>query len=389
MTPDIDEGPLGSKPINLDRLVRLLFAAGTIVGVLWLFGAVADVLLPLVAGVLLAYLLNPTVMALSRLVRHHGVAVFMTVGGLGALILGAIILLIPLAVSEFGHGMTLVLQLFEDGSALRARLEERLPAGVDVLVRSVLVSGELKTFLVENQELHSAGVLALKKLAPKLWGVLSGMFSIVGAALQLLLALLYLVFLLLDFKKFRERWPTYLPPKAREGLVELFHDFNAGLARYFRGQFLVASVVGILFAIGFSLIGLRMAILLGLFIGLLNMVPYLQLVGTVPAAFFGVVTALEKDESILPYLGLIALVFIVVQALQDALIAPRILGRMTGLPPALILFCVFFWGKLLGFLGVLLAIPLTCLAIAYYRRYVVNAPSMQLEERPTTAAVHD
>ena len=111
-------------------------------------------------------------------------------------------------------------------------------------------------------------------------------------------------------------------------------------------------------------LGLRMAILLGLFIGALNMVPYLQVVGVVPAVMLAGITALEQNSSFLGYLIGVAVVFVVTQVLQDALITPRVMGRTTGLRPVIILFCVLFWGKLLGFLGVLLAIPLTCLGLA-------------------------
>ncbi|UCG34038.1 MAG: AI-2E family transporter, partial [Phycisphaerales bacterium] len=113
-------------------------------------------------------------------------------------------------------------------------------------------------------------------------------------------------------------------------------------------------------------------IVLGLFIGLLNMVPYLQTIGVVPAVMLAAMTAFEKDGSLVWYLVGVGIVFAVVQTTQDALLTPRIMGKVTGLRPAVILFSVLFWGKLLGMLGLVLAIPLSCLGLAYYRRLLAR-----------------
>jgi predicted PurR-regulated permease PerM len=108
-------------------------------------------------------------------------------------------------------------------------------------------------------------------------------------------------------------------------------------------------------------------------------VPYLQLVGVVPAVILAVVTAVEQGSPVQGYLIGVGVVFLVAQILQDVVITPRIMGEATGLRPVVILFCVFFWGKLLGFLGVLLAIPLTCLGLAHYRRLLkAQAADMQI-----------
>ena len=120
------------------------------------------------------------------------------------------------------------------------------------------------------------------------------------------------------------------------------------MSRYFRAQALVAAIVGVLFAIGFTLVGLPMGILLGLFIGLLNMVPYLQLVGLVPAGLLAVMHGLESGGDIWIILAQTGLVFVVAQAVQDVLLVPRIMGRVTGLSPAFILLALAVWGKLLG-----------------------------------------
>jgi predicted PurR-regulated permease PerM len=149
-----------------------------------------------------------------------------------------------------------------------------------------------------------------------------------------------------------------------------FRDFKVGMQRYFRAQAAVAFIVGILFAIGFSVISLPLGILLGLFIGLLNMVPYLQIIGVIPAAVLATMHALESGISIWLSLGLTGLVFIVVQIIQDTILIPRIMGKVTGLSPAIILLSLSIWGKLLGMFGLLIALPMTCLLWAYYQRLI-------------------
>jgi len=178
------------------------------------------------------------------------------------------------------------------------------------------------------------------------------------------------LFLLLDFQSFQATWKDYLPPPYRESIVEFFDEFSDAMSKYFRGQAIVALCVGVLFAIGLSLLGIRLAILLGLMIGLMNMVPYLQIVGLVPAILLAVLRAVETEASPLLMLLGVLVVFAVVQLIQDTLLTPRIIGKTTGLRPAVILLAITVWGKLLGPLGLVLAIPLTCLAFAYYRRII-------------------
>ena len=179
----------------------------------------------------------------------------------------------------------------------------------------------------------------------------------------------------------------FLPPQYRKSIVEFYEQFNLAMRRYLRGQAVVALSVGALFSLGFTLIELPMALPFGLFIGLLNMVPYLQTVGLVPGVMLAGLRAIEGDSSFAVSVGLVLAVFVVIQVIQDALLAPRIMGRATGLSPVAILLGVFVWGKLLGFLGLLLAIPLTCLGIAYYRRYVLlHAPDEASPAAPQSAA---
>ena len=142
--------------------------------------------------------------------------------------------------------------------------------------------------------------------------------------------------------------------------------------KYFRGQGLVAFCVGVLFSIGFLIIDFPMAIGLGMFIGLLNMVPYLQLVGFIPTILLAVVKAADTGENFWIILLGALIVFAVVQVIQDTILTPRIMGKVMGLNSAIILLSLSIWGALLGILGMIIALPMTTLLITYYQRFFVR-----------------
>jgi predicted PurR-regulated permease PerM len=142
--------------------------------------------------------------------------------------------------------------------------------------------------------------------------------------------------------------------------------------KYFRGQAMVAFCVGILFSIGFLIIDFPMAVGLGLFIGLLNMVPYLQLIGFVPTILLAIVKAAETGQNFWMIMLMAVVVFAVVQAIQDAILTPKIMGHVTGLNSAIILLSLSIWGSLMGILGMIIALPMTTLLISYYQKYIVK-----------------
>ncbi len=145
-------------------------------------------------------------------------------------------------------------------------------------------------------------------------------------------------------------------------------DINAAMSVYFRNRFLIAIIQGIVFAIGLSLLNVPMGIVLGLSIGLASIIPYAQLLGVIPALLFGILAAIDTNGNILLLSGLICGLFVLVQALDDAILTPRLMGKATGLSPAIILLSVSIWGKLLGLLGLIIAIPVTCVLLSWYKQ---------------------
>ena len=369
------------KPYDFDRVFRIIVALVTAALLLWLVYATRQVLIPLAIAFLLAYLLNPIVDFVQRRIRNRAAAVFTTVFGVLVLLLLLAVLIVPMLAREVvGTGQTLK-HMVDENSPLAQWADAHMPANLSQQVDQFIHSDDFRRFLqseqfdrvMESAQSASGVLLQLVRWTfAQVWGIVSGVYAIVLGITGLFLILLYMIFLLIDYKLLTASWKDYLPPKHRDGIVAFLNEFNAAMATYFRGQFLVAASVGILFAVGFQIIGLKLGIMLGLFIGALNMVPYLQTIGIIPAVLLAVLTAVDKSGSVLWHLVGVAAVFIIVQTLQDTVLTPRIMGKVTGLRPVVILFSVLFWGKLLGFLGLIIAIPLTCLGVAYYRRLLAR-----------------
>ena len=164
----------------------------------------------------------------------------------------------------------------------------------------------------------------------------------------------------MDYEAIAEGWLHLLPNKYRTFASNLVHDVQDGMNRYFRGQALVAFCVGILFSIGFLIIDFPMAIALGLFIGALNMVPYLQIIGFLPTILLAILKAADTGENFWIIIACALAVFaIIVQIIQDTFLVPKIMGKITGLNPAIILLSLSIWGSLMGMLGMIIALPLT------------------------------
>jgi len=385
---------------DFDRVFRLTVMIAGILGVFWLLRVLSDVLIPFAIALLLAYLLSPIVKALqTRFGGRRGPAVFVAVFGAFVCCSGLLIVVVPIVLNEFhAFGGQIrqadFLQELSDGPGLADQVQEQQES----IARSYRAFRDrqpewLRTALDDavaglSSELTPERISGLltnlgTRIAPGLLGLVSGVVSFLLGLTVIIVILLYLVFILMDYDRVTNRWPDLLPPTYRSAVVLFVDEFSLAMRRYFRGQLLVAITVGILFAVGFKLIGLRMGILLGLFVGLLNMVPYLQIVGLVPALVLGLFRALETGSSVVESLLLVLLVFAVVQTIQDGLVAPRIIGKVTGLRPIAVLLGVFVWGKLLGFLGLVLAIPLTCLGIAYYSRFVLGKLDAKVIEQQT------
>ncbi|NLG35379.1 MAG: AI-2E family transporter [Lentisphaerae bacterium] len=368
------------REFTFDRVIRLSIGAAVIGALIYLLNVLQGVLIPFAVAVLLAYMLNPLVCAIHRRIRRRTYAVLLALLIVVSVLAGLLVLLTPVLAREFAALGGLLREVA--GIQLPAGLQERLPPEAwDHLVH-YLSRPDVQEFFT-TERLWQLAETGLQKALPGAWRLLSGAAGIVFGLTSLAVVLFYLVFLLIDYDEFQHAWPAMIPEDYRRQTMDFLHEFANGMRRYFRGQSSIAAIVGVLFAAGFWLIDLPMGILLGLFIGLLNMVPYLQIIGVVPAFLLAALGAMSTGGNVWIALGLCALVFAVVQTFQDMVLTPRILGRSLGLNPVAILLSLSIWGRLLGMLGLLIALPMTCLLLAWYRRNLIPARHPQSPPAPS------
>ena len=189
-------------------------------------------------------------------------------------------------------------------------------------------------------------------------------------------------FILLDYEYLTDNWIRIFPVKARPFWQELMNDVENALNAYIRGQGLVALSMGVLFCIGFTIIDFPMAIGLGILIGILDLVPYLHTFALIPTAFLALLKAADTGQNFWVILASAVAIFIIVQVIIDMVITPKIMGKAMGLNPAVLLLSLSVWGALLGFIGLIVALPLTTLIIAYYQRYVTKENESLLPSPP-------
>jgi predicted PurR-regulated permease PerM len=280
----------------------------------------------------------------------------------GALLTGLFFLVVPPMIEESTHVKNLLVNYLSHSATL-----SNIPDAIQRFVREHFTIEEIKSIVTQKGFIE-----AVKETVPKAWDVIMQSFNIITSVLSVTMVMLYTLFILLDYEEISSGWPNLLPAKYRSFAVQLMSDIQEGMNKYFRGQALVAFCVGVLFSIGFLIIDFPMAIGLGMFIGLLNMVPYLQLVGFIPTILLAIVKAADTGENFWLVLFMALIVFAVVQLIQDTFLTPKIMGKVTGLNSAIILLSLSVWGSLLGVLGMIIALPMTTLILTYYQRYVIR-----------------
>ena len=355
------------KKYDLDRVVRLVLTVISIGVGIWLVNYLSPVLIPFVVGFILAYIIEPLVEWLQRKahIRMRAVAVVVALVIVIAVIAGLLWLVIPYLVDEFG-AMSKQLAAYAKSSLnipyIPAEINDFIQRYIDVEKINEIFSKQ-EWMDVINKALSGA------------WSVVGGTMSVIFNIVSWFIVLLYMFFILLDFNKLSRAFKAAIPRKYRRMALRIFGDVADTMSRYFRGQAAVSFFVGVIFAIEFYIIGLPMAIAFGLFVGLLNMVPYLQLISIPIAAFLCLVATAATGGSFWVMFGWVILAYIICQVIQDMVLIPTIMKNQMGLNPAIIFLSLSLWVYVLGFIGLIIGLPLTTLIISYYCEFVLHQPN--------------
>ena len=351
-----------AKEITFDKFIRWTGITLIVLGVLYVTNYLSSVLLPFFIAWFFAYLLYPVVKFIENKLHVKVralsiiIAMLLAIGVIG----GVIWLIIPPMIDQLdklGEVLTRWLHQTTHTNNLTAVIKEWLQDN-QVQIERFLKSKDFSD--------------AVKTTMPKVFSVVGQTANILISIVASMITLLYMFFILLDYETLTANWIRIFPKKSRPFWQELMKDVERELNNYIRGQGMVALCMGIMFCIGFTIIGFPMAIGLGILIGIMDLVPYLHTFALIPTAFLAMLKAADTGQNFWIVFGLAFLVFCVVQILTDMVVTPKIMGRAMGLNPAILLLSLSVWGALLGFLGLIVALPLTTLLIAYWQRYVTR-----------------
>ena len=350
------------KEITFDRFIRGTLTAAGVIGILYLLDHLSGVLLPFFIAWLIAYITYPMVIFYQYKLRMRSrvVSILAVMLTLAAICTAISLFFIPPMIEECIKMKELLGAYLQNGNE-----QTSIPEAINEFIHNNIDAKWLM------QTLDSETIIqAVQKVVPKMWSLVATSYNIIIGIFAAFIMVLYYFFILLDYEQISGGWVNLIEAKHRRKVVALLNDVKDSMNHYFRGQSLVAFCVGVLFSIGFLIIDFPMAVSLGLFIGLLNMVPYLQIIGLIPTVMLALIKAAETGENFWWILGLAMIVFCVVQLIQDTILTPKIMGKITGLNPAIILLSLSIWGSLMGMLGMIIALPLTSLLLSYYQRYI-------------------
>lgn len=358
------------------RAARWAIVAAVVVAalgaLLWVLKAA---LTPLVAAFVIAYLLDPLIDRFEARRLRRSLAIFLLLGLVGGGVLGFLLFVIPRLVAEV--------------SALAERmpqyLERLVTEGVPALEERFGVALP-KTLDAVLGELRGAELTVLGALRDLLAGTVSTLTGTVGVVVALLVIPILAYYLLVQFDSIVARLGALVPPRHRAYVFEKVRTADRLVSGFLRGQLLVAACLGVLYAVGFSVIGIDLAVGVGLLAGALALIPYL---GNVVALGAATILCLLKF-GVGGHLAAVVGWYAVVQTLEGFVLTPRIVGGSVGLHPAAVIVALLIGGDLLGFLGLLIAVPAAAVvkvfadeAVAAYR----GSPLFGAEPAPAPAAV--
>ena len=403
--------------------VSIMILGALMVGLVWLigkvFGVLQPVLIPLIVAGIVAYVLDPVV----RLLQKRGLSRLWSVVTVFAAILAFIALLVIALIPAVNQGRGLLKKTFSKPTTEQQAIVESKTIDEEANTdqeQNERLAGTLAAELVKMRQRHQDNPIgwmltevddqgnsvaestgepnAMESLTNSRAGRMlfeykgviiktgrewisagsTKVLGFLGLILGMIMVPVYLFFFLKDSSSIREHWHDYVPLKNSEfktELVETLQEINGYLVSFFRGQVLVAAIDGFLVGTALTLFGLPYGFLIGIFMAILGVIPYIgSILCLIPACIIGYLHAQGSSSfgmSPAAYVGCVVAIFVVVQQINSLVTAPKIVGDSVGLHPLTVIFSMLFWSLLLGgFVGALLAVPLTAAVKVLFRRYI-------------------
>lgn len=353
--------------IAVERHIAFWLAALVVlIAALWLL---SPVMLPFVAGIVLAYLLNPVARRMERLGIHRAVAGLLIIMLVIATLIVLVLLLAPILANQFaafidrvpGYVTRLQSLIAEPGHAWLAKLlGDRLPDAGDSV-----------------GELVKQGAIWLGTFVRSLW---SGGKALVSIFSLIVVTPVVAFYLLCDWDRMIAAIDNWVPTRQRETIRSLAREIDTAIAGFVRGQTGICLILGAYYAIALMLVGLNFGLLIGFVAGIISFVPYVgSLTGIVVAVCVALAQFWPEWSPLVVVLG----IFFVGQFFEGYVLAPKLVGERVGLHPVWLMFALFAFGYLFGFVGLLVAVPLAAaigVLIRYALRQYLASPIYQGEE---------
>ncbi|MFP4084439.1 MAG: AI-2E family transporter [Desulfonatronovibrio sp.] len=348
--------------VMLSLIIIGVFSVGVFLILRWTADYLSDMLWPLAVSGIIALLLRPFVLLMQKkLVKRRLAAIFLIylAGLVFMLILAALIL--PVMIQQAGSFIEYFPALLERAITFAGQYFPDSTGWVRDHLSSEAVEQHLGKLSEHAREILETSMPALSSMGE----FLTSTFILFAGLFMIPVYLFF--FLLMDKNPLQalRNELTFIPEKIREDLIYLAQEFASIILAFFRGQVIIAMIMGLLMAVGFSLAGLQFGAFIGLMIGLLNIIPYF---GSIVGLLVAIPLSYFQDGGGMILLLLTLGVFAAVQLIEGYFLTPKIMGRSTGLHPLTIIISIFFWGKVLnGILGMVLAIPLTAFFVVAWR----------------------
>ncbi len=344
--------------ITFDQVIRAIVTIIAIAVLVWLVNYLRNVLLPFCVACLIAYVLEPVVTFQQNhfKMKSRVIPVFLTLFEAVIVVVGVACIVVPISINEINQLEDLI-------RASSGHSTPFLPPDIQEYITKHLSIENLRQYIDPQQiaDLFSKGT-----------SVLSATLDVIMRTIEWLLTFIYVIFIMLDYHQLMNGFRNIVPPRYRSKVYPVFDDIKVNMSLYFRSQAVIAACAAVFYCIGFSIAGLPLAIVMGLLVGILYMIPYVQYVTLIPVAILCYLDSLTGTAGFLSELGKCIVVYVVSQTICDYFLTPKIMGKSLGLNPAIILLSLSVWGTLLGIIGMIIALPLTALLIAYYKRYILT-----------------
>lgn len=349
-----------TKYWTTDRIMNLIVGIAIAACVIYLLNYLYDVLLPFFAACFIAYLLQPLVSFNKRLTRCKGLG------------LPAVLTVVDVTVVA-GLVVTLFLpSVIDECNTLNHIIHNIATGQIKLPAEYASVANFLEQNFNHEKVSKLLSGIRLDALLHQGSSLLSESLDALLAVLSWLLTLIYVIFILIYYPTISNGIKLIIPHKFRSRGLMVIRDVESNMNSYFRGQGLVALCAMVFYCTGFSIVGLPLAIPMGLLVGILYMIPYFQYVTVIPVAILCFIISLGGSTQFLPMLGRCALVYVVSQSVCDYVITPHVMGRAMGMNPAVILLSLSVWGALLGIIGMIIALPVSSIIMTYYEKYISN-----------------